>query len=545
MILKTILTLIYFQVLYIFTFIEIWDVYNQNWNSILFIFFTLNLVISISGLIFLRKYNTKNIDIKNEIIYTFKSIFFLYLFLIIWFFISQEYLTQNRLMLTETKLSWNLSFLFLVLGLLVSPILTFVKNIKIRDFLVLFRKIFGILVFIIFLRHIVNFFQSHYPNWEVFLDYFNYFIWVVFESPVLWSGTIWWVMLILLGITSNKFSVKKIWWKLWKILHLLVFPAFLFTMLHIYYLWRLDWFYWWFTWLIILARIIATISRRHKRKKKWKITKYICIPCGFIYDERLWDPDSGLEPWTKFEDIPEDWYCPVCWVGKNDFEPYFEAEDSIFWWYLLKVIKNDMLTGNVLHLVLQWDKHIDCLPWQYAWLVMKDFDWEFTRSFSIVSNKDNNLEFYIKLKHDWRAWKLLKNTNIWDYFKISGVYWRFVLQETANQKVFIATWTWFAPIISMISQNTFSKNNILFFWVAKKQDIFWVDWLNKFDNLEVNIFFSKEKVEWYNYWRINLENINSSQNTEFYICWNPNMVEQNIKLLEKKWYKNIFYEKFK
>ena len=48
--------------------------------------------------------------------------------------------------------------------------------------------------------------------------------------------------------------------------------------------------------------------------------KYRCIVCGYIYDEVEGDPDSGVAPGTRFEDIPEDWVCPVCGVTKADFE---------------------------------------------------------------------------------------------------------------------------------------------------------------------------------------------------------------------------------
>lgn len=49
--------------------------------------------------------------------------------------------------------------------------------------------------------------------------------------------------------------------------------------------------------------------------------KYVCIPCGYVYDPEKGDPDSGNKPGTPFEDIPDDWVCPVCFVGKDDFEP--------------------------------------------------------------------------------------------------------------------------------------------------------------------------------------------------------------------------------
>jgi len=47
---------------------------------------------------------------------------------------------------------------------------------------------------------------------------------------------------------------------------------------------------------------------------------FLCVVCGFIYDEAKGDPDSGLAPGTKWEDIPEDWSCPECGVTKADFE---------------------------------------------------------------------------------------------------------------------------------------------------------------------------------------------------------------------------------
>ena len=53
---------------------------------------------------------------------------------------------------------------------------------------------------------------------------------------------------------------------------------------------------------------------------KEKMKKYRCIPCGYIYDLEVGDPDGGIAPGTAFEDIPDDWICPICFVGKDDFE---------------------------------------------------------------------------------------------------------------------------------------------------------------------------------------------------------------------------------
>ncbi len=47
--------------------------------------------------------------------------------------------------------------------------------------------------------------------------------------------------------------------------------------------------------------------------------KFECDVCGYIYDEAEGDPNEGIAPGTKWEDLPEDWVCPTCGVGKDEF----------------------------------------------------------------------------------------------------------------------------------------------------------------------------------------------------------------------------------
>ena len=47
--------------------------------------------------------------------------------------------------------------------------------------------------------------------------------------------------------------------------------------------------------------------------------KYVCDACGWVYDEELGDAESGIAPGTKFEDLPDDFVCPLCGVGKDNF----------------------------------------------------------------------------------------------------------------------------------------------------------------------------------------------------------------------------------
>lgn len=60
-------------------------------------------------------------------------------------------------------------------------------------------------------------------------------------------------------------------------------------------------------------------AKKHGTNKETQMAQYMCGPCGWIYDEELGDPEHGIASGTKFEDIPDDWKCPECGVGKEDF----------------------------------------------------------------------------------------------------------------------------------------------------------------------------------------------------------------------------------
>ena len=65
-----------------------------------------------------------------------------------------------------------------------------------------------------------------------------------------------------------------------------------------------------------------TAPTYHEEKKEVaaKMAKYRCTVCGYIYDPELGDPDGSIAPGTSFEDIPDDWECPVCGAAKSEFE---------------------------------------------------------------------------------------------------------------------------------------------------------------------------------------------------------------------------------
>ena len=55
------------------------------------------------------------------------------------------------------------------------------------------------------------------------------------------------------------------------------------------------------------------------RHKEDEIMKYVCDVCGWEYDEEKGYPEGGIAPGTKWEDVPEDFECPLCFVGKDQF----------------------------------------------------------------------------------------------------------------------------------------------------------------------------------------------------------------------------------
>ena len=70
--------------------------------------------------------------------------------------------------------------------------------------------------------------------------------------------------------------------------------------------------------LFTLARRSPTMSQ--SSTETTALRKWMCVVCGYIYDETLGVPEEGIEPGTRWEDVPETWTCPDCGATKSDFE---------------------------------------------------------------------------------------------------------------------------------------------------------------------------------------------------------------------------------
>ena len=56
--------------------------------------------------------------------------------------------------------------------------------------------------------------------------------------------------------------------------------------------------------------------------------KHVCALCGYEYKSQLGDPENGIEAGVDFEDLPDDWVCPLCGASKEDFDHIQEDENS-------------------------------------------------------------------------------------------------------------------------------------------------------------------------------------------------------------------------
>lgn len=66
---------------------------------------------------------------------------------------------------------------------------------------------------------------------------------------------------------------------------------------------------------------VRVIERIGLKQKKSIMKTYVCDVCGWEYDPEVGDPEHGIAPGTAFEDLPDDWVCPLCGVGKDEFSP--------------------------------------------------------------------------------------------------------------------------------------------------------------------------------------------------------------------------------
>ncbi len=437
------------------------------------------------------------------------------------------------------KQMWTLSWFLLIFIMIIRPLKDIFSKCKLFWFLLKFRREFWIIVWTYWLAHVVWYFLN-LRQWWITDSYLTMFldknIWT-FWWFLFW-GMLWAIVCVPLLITSNNYSVK-ILWKHWKNLQRLSYFMFVFVALHIAVLKHEI-----LVLLPVLVWLWLFVFAYYKNKKLNNLKpRWLCVPCWYIYDEEVWDIDSWIMPWTKFEDIPDDWRCPWCWVSKADFVLLWDKKVKSNVDLESKITSIKFLTDDVFELKLTYKEELDYIPGQFVTFKLKDKTWDFSRSYSVADKVWKELVFLIKIKPDWRAWNMFRDFKVWQKLFTTKAFWVFKLKNNDFPKVFIATWTWLAPIYSMALNSKWSFNEV-FFWVAYLKDLFYKDELERINNLKINLFLSRENIEWYNNSRVSLEWKDYSVDTEFYICWSSAMIKDMTEYLKQKWYTKIYSEAF-
>lgn len=270
---------------------------------------------------------------------------------------------------------------------------------------------------------------------------------------------------------------------------------------------------------------------------------WLCVPCGYIYDPKIGDTDSGIVAGTEFSDIPEDWRCPVCGVTKADFIPYKEGEASSPT-YTATVREKIFLNPTTIEFTIETEKDFPSKPGQFMSFFWNDHGWDFIRSYSIARHVGNCFTFLIKLDDLGRGSHLLREILPGTEIRIRWVFGNFILQDTTAPKVFIATGTGLAPIYDMIMALSPEVPKSLYFTVATDLELFYTKQLRAIDNLDLHIHITREKVDGHEFGRVDVDTIVATPDTEWYLCGSPKMVQEAHDKLAKRGFESVYSEEF-
>lgn len=219
-----------------------------------------------------------------------------------------------------------------------------------------------------------------------------------------------------------------------------------------------------------------------------------------------------------------------------------------------ELINKKQLTEDVFELIFKPSEKKEIIPWQFVIFNIQKIDKIIKRAYSIADYNEKTSEITLLIKNIWYWSNLICCLNIWE--KLSWMYplWVFTLKKTDNNKLFLATGTWFAPIYyqakSFLEKNNSQNKVLLLFWLRYEKDVFYKEKLEKlkqkYKNFDYKIFLSREMQTWYEYWYISsyLSKDNIKDFDEFYICWWPQVVKPIVEDLKEKSKENIFFESY-
>lgn len=240
-----------------------------------------------------------------------------------------------------SKIAANMA-LYILWIILWIPIFSRVFGIRIFTAMMGFRKELGIVMGALVASHFVYTRSAMILFWNANLT--KFFILAVLL-----------IVMLFLTLTSNDFS-KKILGKNWKILHKTAYILPIFTLFHFSKFPLIT------TIIVILFYILKICEWRGVRfftpetVSYPKGQKFLCVPCGYIYDPAVGNIEDGIAPGTEFVDIPDDWRCPDCGVTKADFVPY--NEENAPQTQPLEIVEKIFLNPTTIELILKKPENI-------------------------------------------------------------------------------------------------------------------------------------------------------------------------------------------
>lgn len=224
------------------------------------------------------------------------------------------------------------------------------------------------------------------------------------------------------------------------------------------------------------------------------------------------------------------------------------------WLNNYKLLSKKNLTSDVFEMVFEIQDDFLITPGQFiTFLLPKTWFW---RAYSVLDKHWKNVYFIVKRLENGRGWsKEVCDLEVWWVFRWVWPTGHFIDSGKQNTKLFIWTWTWMVPLYFMIKyllETWFSKNIKLILWNREEKDLYYIDqfneFKNKYSNFDFEIFLSHSDDDKYSHGRVTsfLTNENVKKFSEFYICWNPYMVDDSIKILQGFWVNDekIFREKY-
>jgi NAD(P)H-flavin reductase len=219
----------------------------------------------------------------------------------------------------------------------------------------------------------------------------------------------------------------------------------------------------------------------------------------------------------------------------------------------LTLSKITKLTHDVHELIFVSEHRIDLIPGQFLTFMLPSW---LRRAYSVAYITWNRLHFIVKRLEDWRWWsREFCDLTIWEELSYIWPSWNFTLSQNNASKLFLWTWTWFAPLYCQMrtALENWAKEKLKFiFWVRYKNDLFYELELknlkNEYTNFDYLLYLSREDTFQYRKWYVSdfLTRESASQFDEFYVCWRNQMIQDSKSKLENLWIKKdrIFFEQY-